>query len=158
MVPHLFFSFSVCVSHSSMYAGSLLVHPLDMTDSLQPLEISSFLSRTMSHSCAAAYTEEQGPQEGTGPCSWGASLLCAPLGQLRSKVVYFLQNSVSYFLIEHWWAEKGEILAVTRQPCGRRGGGREYPGAGEEVNPSHLRQLLVIWVLFSEYRFHSYST
>ena len=38
------------------------------------------------------------------------------------------------------------------------GGGAEYPGAGEEVNPSHLRQLLVIWVLFSEYRFHSYST
>ena len=38
------------------------------------------------------------------------------------------------------------------------GRGAEYPGSGEEVNPSHLRQLLVIWVLFSEYRFHSYST
>ena len=33
----------------------------------------------------------------TGHCSWGASLLCAPLGQLRSKAVYFLQNPVSVF-------------------------------------------------------------
>ena len=38
------------------------------------------------------------------------------------------------------------------------GRGAEFPGAGEDLNPSHLRQLLVIWVLFSEYRFHSYST
>ena len=38
------------------------------------------------------------------------------------------------------------------------GRGAEYPGAGEDLNPSHLRQVLVIWVLFSEYRFHSYST
>ena len=107
-----------------------------------------------------AVHSSQVPQEGTGPCSWGASLLCAPLGQLRSKVVYFLQNSVSYFLIEHWWAEKGEILAVTRWPgmSGRRGGGRSILGRGEDLNLSHLRQVLVIPVLFSEYRFHSNST
>ena len=38
------------------------------------------------------------------------------------------------------------------------GRGAEYPGAGEDLNLSHLRQVLVIPVLFSEYRFHSYST
>ena len=43
------------------------------------------------------YTVCQFPQVGTGHCSWGASPLCALLGQLRSKAIYFLQNSVSIF-------------------------------------------------------------
>ena len=30
------------------------------------------------------------------------------------------------------------------------GRGAEYPGAREDLNPSHLRQLLVIWILFFE--------
>ena len=38
------------------------------------------------------------------------------------------------------------------------GRGAEYPGAGEDLNLSHLRQLLVNWVLFFECSFHSYST
>ena len=96
---------------------------------------------------------------GTGHCSWGASLLWAPLGQLRSKAVYFLQNSISVFfnwaLVGRERRDFGSNKAATHE---REVEGRAASGEGEDLNPSHLRQLLVIWVLFFEYRFHSHST
>ena len=98
---------------------------------------------------------------GTGHCSWGASLLWAPLGQLRSKAVYFLQNSISVFFN---WA----LVGRERRDFGSNKAAmheQEVVGVGvgsirwgEDLNPSHLRQLLVIWVLFFEYRVHSHST
>ena len=88
------------------------------------------------------YTVSQVPQVGTRHCSWGASLLCAPLGQLRSKPSTSSKIPSLYFLIGHWWAEKGEILAVTRRPCMRgRWWWGKHPGRGGDLNPSHLRQL-----------------
>ena len=96
---------------------------------------------------------------GTGHCFWGASLLCAPLGQLRSKVVYFLQNSISvsfnWALVGREMQDFGSNKAATHE-WEVRGGGASVEG--EDLNPSHLRQPLVIWVLIFEYRFHSFST
>ena len=83
------------------------------------------------------YRVSQVPQVGTGYCSWGASLLCAPLSQLRSKAVYFLQNSVSVFFN---WA----LMGRERRDFGSNKAamheweveGGEYPGwGGEDVNP-----------------------
>ena len=105
------------------------------------------------------YRVSQVPQVGTGHCFWGASLLCAPLGQLRSKAVYFLQNSISVFfnwaLVGRERRDFGSNRVATHQWEVGDGGA---PGEGEDLNPSHLRQLLVIWVLIFEYRFHRYST
>ena len=80
------------------------------------------------------YTVSQVPQVGTRHCSWGASLLCAPLGQLRSKPSTSSKIPSLYFLIGHWWAEKGEILAVTGWPpmSGRWGVGEHRVGGGLE--------------------------
>ena len=88
------------------------------------------------------YRVSQVLQVGTGHRSWGTSLLCAPLGQLRSKVVYFLQNSFSVFFNwalvgrERW--DFGSNKAATHEREVRGGGAS---GEGEDLNPSHLRQL-----------------
>ena len=88
------------------------------------------------------YRVSQVPQVGTGHCSWGASLLCAPLGQLRSKAVYFLQNSISIFfnwaLVGRERRDFGSNKAATHE-WEVRGGGASVEG--EDLNPSHLRQL-----------------
>ena len=82
----------------------------------------------------------------TGHCSWGASLLCTPLGQLRSKAVYFLQNPVSVFFN---WALVGRErrdfgsnkAAMHEQEVVGVGVGSIQVGGGKDLNPSHLRQL-----------------
>ena len=80
---------------------------------------------------------------GTGHCFWGASLLCAPLGQLRSKAVYFLQNPISVFfnwaLVGRERRDFGSNKAATHER--EVGGVGEHLGEGEDLNPSHLRQL-----------------
>ena len=82
-----------------------------------------------------------------------------PLGQLRSKAVYVLQNPVSVFfnwaLVGRERRDFGSNRVATHEWEVGVGGAS---GEGEDLNPSHLRQLLVIWVLFFEYRVHSHST
>ena len=105
------------------------------------------------------YRVSQVLQVGTGHCSWGASLLCAPLGQLRSKVVYFLQNSISvsfnWALVGREMQDFGSNKAATHE---REVGVGEHPGGGRTWTPHTSGRFLVIWVLIFEYRFHSYST
>ena len=98
--------------------------------------------------------------------SWGQSTVPGVLGCCVLPLASWgVKPSTSskipspYFLIGHWWAEKGEILAVTGWPpiSGRWGMG-EHPGRGRTWTPHTSGSFLVIWVLFFEYRFHSYST
>ena len=52
---------------------------------------------------------------GEGHSSWGRSLLCPPLCQLKIKATFlFPPNSVSMVSIQLQWAEKTKILATTK--------------------------------------------
>ena len=52
---------------------------------------------------------------GEGHSSWGRSLLCPPLWQLKIKATFlFPPNSVSMVSIQLQWAEKTKILATTK--------------------------------------------
>ena len=52
---------------------------------------------------------------GEGHRSWGRSLLCPPLCQLKIKATFlFPPNSVSMVSIQLQWAEKTKILATTK--------------------------------------------
>ena len=83
------------------------------------------------------YTVSQFPQVGTGHCSWGASPLCAPLGQLRSKAFYLLQNPVSVFfnvaLVGRERRDFGSNKAATHE----QGRGREMEHPWERTWSPH---------------------
>ena len=57
-----------------------------------------------------------------GHSSWGMSLPCSPLHQLRIKAIFlFPPNSVSIFFIQLQWAEKAKILGGNKLRWGAAG-------------------------------------